>query len=183
MNRRTAIRQFAFISAGVFLIPSCMQDKSKASMLVKNFRLEAGDENLLDELCETIIPATETPGSRDVGAHLYVLKMIDDCAGKEDQERFVSGLDEFSQFAKKQAGVHFTEANLQQRNSVLSELEKREADGKDNMLYFYKTVKRLTIQGYSTSEFFLTKVHVYELVPGRYHGCVPVSAKETKLAS
>ena len=46
-------------------------------------------------------------------------------------------------------------------------------DEESNLKYFFKTVKGLTIQSYTASEFFMTKVQVYELVPGRYHGCVP----------
>jgi hypothetical protein len=41
-------------------------------------------------------------------------------------------------------------------------------------MVFFNTTKGLTIQSYIASEYFLTKVQVYELIPGRYHGCVPV---------
>jgi hypothetical protein len=46
--------------------------------------------------------------------------------------------------------------------------------------FFYATVKRLTILAYSSSQYFLTKVQVYELVPGRWQGCIPVKTPTRK---
>jgi hypothetical protein len=61
------------------------------------------------------------------------------------------------------------------RKVFLEGLDQRR-DEKDPAVSFYQTVKERTIQAYTSSEFFLTKVQVYELVPARYHGCVPVKA-------
>ena len=47
----------------------------------------------------------------------------------------------------------------------------------DDLHAFYRTNKRLVIRGYLGSQYFLTKIEVYELVPGRWHGCVPVTKK------
>ena len=46
--------------------------------------------------------------------------------------------------------------------------------------HFYNVTKRLSVQAYTTSEFYLTKIHVYEMVPGRYHGCMPIDQKVSK---
>jgi hypothetical protein len=39
---------------------------------------------------------------------------------------------------------------------------------------FVKLVKNITIQGYLNSEYVMTNLRIFEFVPGRYHGCVPV---------
>jgi len=100
LNRRQALKRLAIITAGVSLIPSCMQDKNKASILLKNLQVGGDQEQLLAELAETIIPATDTPGAKDISAHLFVLKMMDDCYTKEDQQKFMRGLEQFEKETK-----------------------------------------------------------------------------------
>lgn len=175
LNRRSAIKQFLFVSAGMALIPSCLQDKTKPVVELKNFMISGEQESLLAELSETIIPKTTSPGAKDISAHSFVLKMMDDCRSKEDQEKFLAGLAAFEKQAEKISGKSYIKQSAEERKKVLAEMEKNK-DSKEDVVVFYKTVKRLTIQAYSSAEFFLTKVQVYELIPSRYLGCVPVKA-------
>ena len=93
LSRRMAIKQFLYASAAVVLIPSCLHDKSKASIILKNMQIDADQEKLLAEIAESIIPTTTTPGAKDVSAHLFALKMIDDCYNKDGQQKFVQHVD------------------------------------------------------------------------------------------
>jgi hypothetical protein len=172
ISRRKALKQFVFVTAGLAIIPSCMQDRSKSALLLKKITIGSDDEAMLAELSETIIPKTTSPGAKDISAHLFVLKMVDDCTKKEDQEIFIKGMSEFKVFCKSNAGKDFVNCNAEERKKVLTDLIAKK-DEENNLNAFFKTVKRFTIQAYTSSEFFLTKVQVYELVPGRYHGCVP----------
>lgn len=173
-TRRHAIKQLLMVSAGIALLPSCMQDKEKSSMLLKKISIDASQEKLLAELCETIIPATETPGAKDISAHLFALKMMDDCFSKEDQQKFIAGLKSFEEVSEKQSARSFVSSTPEQRQAVLKSVEARKKD-KDDLAYFYGTLKRLTIQAYTMSKYYLTRVQVYELVPSRYHGCLHVA--------
>ena len=173
VSRRSVLKQMAITSAGLLLIPSCLQDRSKASILVKNFTINTDQEAMLAELTESIIPKTTTPGAKDIYAHLFALKMMDDCRSKEDQEKFVKGLEAFEAFAKEKNGKSFLKSDKAGRASILETIEK-EKDAKDDQHFFYSTMKRYTIQAYTTSKFYLTNVQVYEMVPSRWHGCVPV---------
>ena len=178
VTRRAAIRQFLYVSAGVLVIPSCLQDRSKASVLVKNFNITIDEENVLSELSETIIPKTDTPGAKDLSAYLFLLKMVDDCTSAEDQEKFVNGLRAFEKQFEMKSGKSFVNASATQRSSVLPAMFSGDTKT-DEVAAFLSTVKRYTIQAYTASSYFLTKVHPYELVPGRYQGCVPVKANVT----
>jgi hypothetical protein len=162
-------------SAGVLLVPSCMSDRTKASFLLRNYSITGEQEKLLAEIAETIIPKTTTPGAKDVYAHQFAMKMMDDCATKEEQQQFVKGLDAFSNFAAKKSGNDFLEATPSQRAGILEELEKRKDDGSDEA-NFYKKMKGLTIRGYTSSQYFLTEVQVYNIIPGPFKGSVPVKA-------
>lgn len=181
VNRRSAIRQLFCISAGVLILPACMEDKTKSSILLKKMRISSEQEKLLEELAETILPKTSTPGAKDIYAHLFALKMLDDCYKEEDQKRFVHGMEQFDKKARAELETSFVKATPDQRQALLKKIE-AEKDAKDDMTYFYSTTKGLTIQAYTTSEYYLARVHVYEMVPSRYHGCVPVKALSTKPA-
>ena len=172
IQRREAIKQLFCITAGMALIPSCMNDRSKSGILLSKITISAAEEDMLAELCETILPKSSTPGSKDISSHLFVLKMVNDCRKKEDHDRFISGMKAFQERCKSSAGKDFVSSTMDQRNTVLASIL-ADKDEESDLKYFFKTVKGLTIQSYTASEFFMTKVQVYELVPGRYHGCVP----------
>lgn len=174
VNRRHAIKQFLFVSAGIALVPACMQDKSKASVILKNLAINNHQEKLLAELSETIIPVTNTPGAKDISAHLFVLKMMDDCYSTADQQKFMKGMDAFNIQCKTQFGDYFVICTPEQRVKFVQQAETDKNKTAD-LNFFYNTVKRLTIQAYTSSKFYLTKINVYKMVPGRYHGCVPVA--------
>ncbi len=180
VNRRTVIKQFLFVSAGVTLLPACLQqDKGKSSVLLRNIQINGVQEKNLAELAETIIPATATPGAKDISAHLFVLKMVDDCHTKEDQQKFLNGMAQFEKIVDDAYNRSFQQCNATERQAVVSGINgKKDLD--PALLFFYNTTKKLTIQAYTTSQFYLTKLQVYKMVPGKYQGCVPVKNDLTK---
>jgi hypothetical protein len=172
-SRRDTLKQLAFISIGMAIIPSCLNDRSKSSMLLKNLTISPANEAMLAELCEIIIPKTNTPGAKDISAHLFVLTMVDDCANKEQQQTFLKGMEDFNSLCKSTAGKALVDCDASEKKKITEALLAiKEED--TPLKHFLGMVKGRTIQAYTSSEFFLTKVQVYELVPGRYHGCVPV---------
>jgi hypothetical protein len=171
-SRRKALKQLAFVSIGMAIIPSCLEDRTKASLLLKNISVTATDEAMLAELCEIIIPKTNTPGAKDISAHLFVLTMVDDCSNKEQQQAFMKGMEEFNGLCKSTVGKALVECDAIEKKKITEALLAiKEED--TPLKHFLGMVKGRTIQAYTSSEFFLTNVQVYELVPGRYHGCVP----------
>lgn len=175
MKRRTVLKQMVYVTGGLLLLPACLQNRSKASILLKNIPVDGEQEAMLAELSETIIPATDTPGAKDISAHLFTLMMVDDCYAKEDRQKFTAGLKAFQKKTEDDFGASFPALSPAQKQTLLTAMEGA-ADGKEDVHFFYKTVKNLTIKAYTTSKFFLTNVHVYEMVPGRWHGSVPVKA-------
>lgn len=172
LKRREAIKQLFCITAGVALIPSCMSDRSKSAILLKNIKISADDENMMAALCETILPKTATPGAKELSSHLFVLTMVDECRKKEDQQQFISGMKAFQEKSQSYNRKDFINSTPEDKKAIVSSIIADKDDNTD-LKYFFKTVKGLTIQSYTASEFFMTKVQVYELIPGRYHGCVP----------
>jgi hypothetical protein len=185
MNRRIAIRNMALILGSAAVLPSCLHDnKGKPVVELKHLKLDAEQENLVNNLTETILPKTNTPGAKDLGINLFVFKMIDDCFDEKGQDEFMTGLKEFGEAVDKKHGKSFNELTAAERTAFVSDIEKqskdpnnKDKDAKANV--FYWTVKGQTVFGYTTSKYFMTEQMVYELVPGRYNAMFPVKKKAT----
>jgi len=174
MDRRSAIRCSLAVTAGIFLLPSCLQEKRKSTVALKNLDISEEQESLLADLSEAIIPKTSSPGSKDIASHLFALIMVDDCYDPDRQKKFISGLTQFESITKAKFGSLFAKCTQLQKAELLKAMESKTGISED-ALSFYNSMKKLTIQSFTTSQYFLTKVHVYELVPARFHGCVSIT--------
>jgi len=181
LSRRQVLKQLLFVSAGTALIPSCLLVPQKAGIKLKHITVTADQEMLFNAFADTLIPKTESEGALDVHADLFVWKMLDDCSSVEEQESFLKGLNRFSAEFQKKHQQFFNNATSLQRDAFLKSIEMKK-DPKDFLLIFYKNAKQRLIQAYTGSEFFLTKIQVYEQIPSRFHGCVPVLNNPIKQA-
>ena len=175
MNRRTAIRNVVIISAGAGLLPSCVQE-SKSSFPLKNISVSASYQDMLAELAEAIIPKTKNfIGAKDLKAHEYVLTMIDDCASPEDQKKFTDGMKAFDILSHDKHGQLFTSSTPKQKRELLTAIENKK-DIPDDALKFYGTVKRYTVQSFTSSKEYMIDIRKYKMVPGPvFKGCVKAS--------
>ncbi|MDQ3278714.1 MAG: gluconate 2-dehydrogenase subunit 3 family protein [Bacteroidota bacterium] len=172
MERRRALKYLFVMAAGTAILPSCKQQESKSSFLLKNMKVSQDQEKTLAELAETLIPSSSTPGAKDTYAHLFALRMLDDCYEKDAQQQFANGLEGLDKMVKEKHNTTFLKATPAQRAQILTALEKKQAP--ESVLSFYKEMKNLTIKGYLTSKPVMGGLLKYELVPGRYNGATPV---------
>lgn len=173
ISRRSAVKQLLTITTGVIVLPACLFKQDGTSIPLNHLKLDGGDEKLLAELAETIIPTTNTPGAKDAYAHIFLMRMVDDCTEENVQNQFENGLNEFKQRAKKEYGHSFIECSSSERNALLNTLESKK-DISEDLASFYSTTKRFTIQGYLSSKPVMTDIIKYELAPARYNGFAPV---------
>ena len=174
MNRRTAIRNVMIISAGAAFLPGCMQDE-KSGIALKNISLSKSQEEMLVALSEAIIPKTNSfIGAGDLKAHEFVLTMVDDCTSSEDQQKFTAGLKAFDKLSHDKFGQIFKSYTAEQKKSLLTDIENKK-DIPEDALNFYKTVKRYTLQCFTSSKQYMTDIKKYKMVPGNnFKGCVKV---------
>lgn len=189
MNRRTVIKNLALVIGGAVLLPSCISHDGTSYVQLKHVNIDEDQQRLIADVAETIIPKTNTPGAKDLNLPAFVLKMIDDCYDKKGQQAFVAGLNAFTSMVKTKYGKGFGGLDVKQREAILADLEKSANAAKapkpatpDPITGFYWDVKRQTIFGYTTSQYFMTKQIVYELVPGRYIVHYPVKKLNLKSA-
>lgn len=161
------------MAGGLALLPSCLRDEGKSTVLLKKISISLDQENLLAEVAETIIPKTDTPGAKDLKLHLFVLKMLDDCEEKTDQQQFIKGLDQLKQKSFDLHSKSFQKLTVREKQSILTDLQDPKT-GTPELSAFYKMMKDRTIDGYLNSQYVMTNLIIYELVPGRYNGYFPV---------
>jgi hypothetical protein len=173
MQRRSAVKYLFVIAAGSAILPSCLHKAEKPSIALRHLHITQEQEKTLREIAGTIIPSGTAPGAKDTYAHLFVLRMVDDCYDAQRQQSFLTGLRQVDKLARHGYGSSFTKCDDSQRNQIMKQLEEKNAP--KEAIEFYKMMKELTIKGYLTSKPVLGEIFRYELVPGRYNGFFPVT--------
>lgn len=174
MQRRTALKNVAATMGAMVALPAWANGWN-ARNIKKAGILTSAEDAMLAEVVETLIPVTDTPGAKALDVHRFVQRMVTDCYPPETQKTLTDGLaslDKFSQLVFKKP---FAEGTPAQRIHILEGYElSDDPTGKQ----FFSLIKNLTIQGYMNSEYVMTNLTHYEMIPGRWNGCVPVTKKE-----
>ncbi len=200
MKRREALQRISIgmgytISAASLasLMSSCQSEASNSnidsiSWTPTYFTPEEGLE--IDNLLELILPATETPGAREVGVAPLVDLILNDVYKEEDQAKFRKGMELFfaetgwSTSASKLQGLldkYLGQPNEQEQKAIAALLREKTppteaaAQEKYYRYSFLKTLRQLAISGYFSSALIATEHLNYSPVPGPYQGCIPAS--------
>ena len=180
MNRRDALSRVALILGGTvvggeFFLSGCTNADKKLGMAGINFTND--DTAFLDEVAETILPATDTPGAKDAKVGAFMATIVRDCYTEKDQKIFLDGMQKLNDASRKKNGKSFLDSNPQERHDLLTDLDKEQKTytdnkKKDDPTHYFRMMKELTLWGYFTSEPGATKALRYVAVPGRYEGCI-----------
>lgn len=167
MNRRVWIKRAMLTGGAMLILPACMHDQGAVSVVLKHIFITGKEEQLFSEITETIIPRTNTLGATDLNLYQFVLKMFDDCYDQKQQDRIISGLKQFE-------SDDFRTLNSAEKLARLRTVAKDPLVNAD-LSYFLNETRSWTIKGYTTSQYVLTKIEHYQMVPGRFHGCVKIA--------
>ncbi|WP_316814890.1 gluconate 2-dehydrogenase subunit 3 family protein [Pedobacter nyackensis] len=178
MNRRTAV-------LGIFGIATIVFAGFKFWKIFRKPDLNYLDtkKGLIGEIADTIIPATDTPGAKDVGVEDFILKMVKECTEKKSQNAFISGLKDLEDYTLKEFSKNYFDCNGRERIDILTHLENKEELSPivhkiskrlfgDSFMYQFKYY---AIMGYCTSEAGSTKAMAYDYIPGTYQACIPLT--------
>jgi hypothetical protein len=181
MNRRELLKMIsaatgtAMVGGGA-LLTGCSQDSNYSVENVSPRKLvfSAQDVQLLDEVAETILPCTDTPGAKDAEVGQFMTVFVRDCYTQEEQEQFHIGLVELQEASVAAYGHNYLHLETEQRQELLRQLDataKAQVEQTGNAHYF-TMIKQLTLFGFFTSEPGATQALRYEAVPGRYDSCI-----------
>lgn len=180
MNRREAVSRVALLVGGVvigaeFFLSGC---KASDKKIAATLDFKPDDIAYLDEIAETIIPTTDTPGAKAAGVGTFMTVMVKDCYDENNQKIFLEGMTKLDEASRKMHDQSFMGATPEQRKALLISLDTEQKEynkkkKKEDPAHYFTQMKQLTLLGYFTSEIGATKALRYEAVPGRYDGCMP----------
>ncbi len=121
MNRREAVQQISLLLGGTILgmeafLSGCSTGDKKIAFSEK-------DIQLLDEIADTILPATKTPGAKAAKVGELMKVMVNDCYEEKDQVLFHDGMDKIQELSKQEFGDKFTDIKPEQRLALLTKLD------------------------------------------------------------
>ncbi len=181
MNRRDALKKTAGImgmtitaSAGIGLLNGCTPsgDPNWQPKFIKVDQI-----NFISSIAESILPKTDTPGAIDLHVPEFIDLMLQDYYSTSDQKTFLDGLKSFEQNTLTKYSNTFEDCDQEEKTKLLKEEETKSLEyfNESQKKTFYLILKELTILGYYTSEYVMTKILDYHPVPGRYDGCIPIT--------
>lgn len=177
MDRRLALKQLAMITGGFMVIPSC--DFSRENILAAYEKLQINEDHkkLLTKVVETIIPGGEILGAKELDIQDFVLVMANDCLDEEKQGKFTDGLKQFDQYVENKFGQKFGQMEQAKAEEIFNSIvntkkteNKVDKGNMEDLQYFLSSTKQFTLQGYLNSEYFMTEIMPYELIPRGFQG-------------
>ena len=186
LTRRDAILRVSAALGGVALVgqaamlAGCSRDEpaATANRPAATGLFAADDVALLDEIADTILPETSTPGARAAAVGPFIALMVSDCYREPEQAIFRKGLAELERRCVAACGQSFVHADPEQRLAVLNDLDAEQhaymqdrAD--DEPVHYFRMLKEQALLGYFTSSIGYNQAMRYREAPGRYDPCVP----------
>ena len=174
MNRRDALKSMVLMMGGTMVGASAILTGCAPEDRIEGLEFSERDIAFLDEIGETIIPTTDTPGAKAAGIGSFMVIMVKDTYRQEEQEIFVDGLNTLRKEFEDEVGTDFVEASPEERTNFLNQVnEKAKSEAADREgPHYINMLKDLTVLGYFTSEIGATQALRYVETPGRYDSCV-----------
>ncbi len=177
MDRRELLKMIAVVTGGAVVggelfLTGC---KSGAGIVAE---FNADTLAFLDEVAETIIPATATPGAKAAKVAEFMKLFVNDCYEEKDQKAFLDGIPKLNEASKKANKKDFMEASPEDRKALLISLDKEskaymQAKTAADPTHYFMLMKQLTLLGFFTSKTGATETLRHIQVPGHYDGAYP----------
>lgn len=188
MDRREAIKQVTALLGGAVIIGrgdlfgAVERAHARAATVTQAGAFTAQDIALLDEVADTILPETKTPGAKAAHTGAFMALMVTDTYDDQQQATFRDGV-------QKLTAAGFMAKTPADRLAFLEQLDKdakaymdSRPRGAGTPPHYFRQIKELTLLGYFTSEIGCTQAMRYRETPGRFDPCVPYTPGETTWA-
>ena len=125
ITRREAILRVSALLGGVALVggsallTGCREENTDAPFT-------ADEIAFLDEVAETILPQTSTPGAKAAKTGTFMALIVTDSYSPRDRQTFREGMRKLDKASRKANGVSFVTAAPQQRLSLLNVVDREQ---------------------------------------------------------
>jgi hypothetical protein len=177
MDRRELLKMITVLTGGAFiggelLLSGCKNEPSMGGAVFND-----ADISFLDEVAETILPATKSPGAKAAKVGQFMTVMVNDCYEEKDKKIYHDGINKLNEACKKANSKSFMDCTPEQRTSFLTTLDKeakeyQKSKKPEDPTHYFTMMKQLTLFGYFTSKEGATQALRYVAVPGKYEGCI-----------
>ena len=191
-SRVTALLGGAALAGGDRLLAFTFDDAALSRTMAQGAgAFTAADVALLDEIAETILPETSTPGAKAAKTGAFMALMVTDVYTEAQRQVFLDGMRQVDAASPRAHGVGFMTASAAQRLAVVEALDREQKAAMDARLprtvnrapappaapdepaHYFRMMKELALLGFFTSEIGCTKALRYIEAPGRYDPCAP----------
>ena len=198
VSRREAVQRVAALLGGAALVggdrlfafsfePAAIEQ----AMAQGTGAFTAADVALLDEIAETILPETSTPGAKAAKVGAFMALMVSEAYDERARQVFQQGLRQLEDACRQAHAVPFMQASAAQRLSLVEALDREQhavmedrapkrrvrapaaAPESDEPAHYFRLMKELTLLGYFTSEIGCTQAMRYIESPGRFDPNAP----------
>jgi hypothetical protein len=192
MNRRDALTRVGLLLGGTVvgaeLFLSGCKNTPTPILGAGGTNFSNDDIAYFDEIAETILPATDTPGAKDAKVGAFWATIVKDCYTENEQKIFLDGMKKLNDASVQKNGKSYLDSTPEQRHDLLVALDKEQKDymatkKKDDPTHYFRMMKELTLWGYFTSEPGATKALRYVAIPGKYQGCIDYKKGEKAWAT
>ena len=171
MDRRAAIARLLTITGTLAIGADAFLSGCSRATPARKRAFSPTDVALMDEIGDTIIPATDTPGAKAAGIGAFMASMAIDCYDDASFASLYDGLGAIDAACRRDAGTSFMSATPAQRTTLLDKLDaeqratsRRRTDGEAP--HYFRLMKELTLLGYFSSEIGCTQALRYVEAPG-----------------
>ena len=134
--------------------------------------LSAEQFALLEQVSETMVPTTDTVGAIGAGVPVFIREMLAAWGSAATRTDIANVLEAIEQQAWSRFGMTFVEMPPERRFEVMKEFDAAHIDAHDAA---YRKFKWLVLIGYYHSEVGATHELRFELVPGAWRACLPLT--------
>jgi hypothetical protein len=194
IQRVTALLGGAALAGGDRLLAFSFDDEALARTMAQGAgTFTAADVALLDEIAETILPETSTPGAKAARTGAFMALMVTDVYTERARDVFRAGMRQLDEACIAATGASFMRATPAQRLTVLQQLDREQKAAMDARIatptnryppleappaadepaHYFRMMKELALLGFFTSEVGMTKALRYIEAPGKFDPCAP----------
>ena len=200
MNRRELLKMIAVVTGGAVIGSEFLLEGCKNPSATTSASFTGDDIAFLNEVAETILPSTQSPGAKAADVGRFMTVAVNDCYDETDQKTFHEGMQKLKDACQKMHGSSFMDVDTGQRHELFVALDKEANDyqkqkndfdkaqsdkqkeefakgntdfKKDRMpSHYFTLMKQLTLWGFFTSKDGITQALKYVPVPGRFDACI-----------
>ena len=133
ISRREAIQRVGLLLGGVAfvggtgLLTACERGRSSSATADGRVgEFTADDIAFLDEVAETILPETSTPGAKAAKTGAFMALMVTDSYDSRDRKIFRDGMRKIDEESRKANRASFMSATAQQRLALLERIDREQ---------------------------------------------------------